>query len=211
MKISLIGMSGVGKTHWAKKLESYGFRRFSCDDWIEEALGKELQQLGYVGLQGIAQWMGQPYEKRYKQTSKRYLQLEEKVLDTILKRIEHIPSNENLVIDTTGSIVYLENRLIKKLAELTTIIYFQTAKDALERMFQQFCRDPKPVIWKHSFEKRAGESNQKALYTCYPKLLAWRAKRYQEISHIMINDFQLREKFFTVDTLKNRIGTYDYI
>ena len=40
MKISIVGMSGSGKTYWSKKLESEGFKRFCCDDLIEEKLEK---------------------------------------------------------------------------------------------------------------------------------------------------------------------------
>lgn len=211
MKISLIGMSGVGKTYWAKKLESYGFQRFSCDDWIEEELKKELQKFGYEGIEGLAKWMGQPYDKQYKQASKKYLELEKKVLHTILQKIEKTPIIENIVVDTTGSVVYLEPAILKELSSVTTIIYFQTAPEAHEKMFQQYCKDPKPVIWEHSFHQNPGQSKQESLYISYPKLLAWRAKRYHEISHVIVHDHQLREKFFTVEALKNKLATYDYI
>ena len=41
-KLALIGMSGVGKSFWSKRLVNNGFRRFSCDDLIAERLGLRL-------------------------------------------------------------------------------------------------------------------------------------------------------------------------
>jgi dephospho-CoA kinase len=42
IKLSLIGMSGAGKSHWAQKLAAAGFRVISIDDRIEEKLAPEL-------------------------------------------------------------------------------------------------------------------------------------------------------------------------
>jgi len=44
MTISLVGMSGTGKTYWSKQLESKGFKRFCCDDLIGEKLGTVLKK-----------------------------------------------------------------------------------------------------------------------------------------------------------------------
>src|SRR6266700_1620483 len=101
MKLSLIGMSGVGKTYWAKQLESQGFKRFSCDDMIETKLEKELQTLGYSGINDLAKWMEQPFEPKYEQNSKKYLALKkEKVKEVyqIITKENH--KNEKIVIDT---------------------------------------------------------------------------------------------------------------
>ena len=35
IKLSFIGMSGAGKSHWAQKLKRAGFRAISIDDHIE--------------------------------------------------------------------------------------------------------------------------------------------------------------------------------
>ena len=36
LKVSLIGMSNVGKTYWAKRLADTGFLHVNCDALIEE-------------------------------------------------------------------------------------------------------------------------------------------------------------------------------
>src|ERR1035437_10192105 len=38
IKLSLIGMSGAGKSHWARKLAAAGFRVIGIDDRIERKL-----------------------------------------------------------------------------------------------------------------------------------------------------------------------------
>ena len=38
IQLSLIGMSGAGKSHWSKRMESLGFKMYSCDYLIAERL-----------------------------------------------------------------------------------------------------------------------------------------------------------------------------
>ena len=38
VQLSLIGMSGAGKSYWSKRMESLGFQMYSGDDLIDERL-----------------------------------------------------------------------------------------------------------------------------------------------------------------------------
>ncbi|MFI5142332.1 MAG: hypothetical protein ACHQII_08250, partial [Bacteroidia bacterium] len=127
MRISLIGMSGIGKSHWSKKLEQEGFTRFCCDDFIENKLEDELKHLGYKGIHEVALWLGQPYDPQYAENSRKYLQYEQEELDNILTLIENMP-DKNIVIDTTGSVIYLSPVTLKRLKQLTSVIYFATSE-----------------------------------------------------------------------------------
>ena len=60
IKLSLIGMSGAGKSYWAQKLADAGFRVIGIDDRIEEKLAPELAAGGHSGIGGVAAWMGWP-------------------------------------------------------------------------------------------------------------------------------------------------------
>lgn len=64
--LTLIGMSGSEKTHWSKHLSDHGFLHLCCDDIVEEQLEPELVKYGYRGIQDVSQWLGQPYDIRYK-------------------------------------------------------------------------------------------------------------------------------------------------
>ncbi len=87
MILTLIGMSGTGKTYWSKKLEEKGFIGYCCDDLVEELLGNELKKLGYQGIQDVSKWMGQPYDAEYKETSATYLQVETAIMQKLLNDI----------------------------------------------------------------------------------------------------------------------------
>src|SRR3989344_2291359 len=117
MIISLIGMSGTGKTHWSKRLINHGFLDLSCDDLIEKKLQPELSKYGYKGLEDVGRWMGHPYESSYKKASKKYLEKEEEVIEEILDHVKSVPKNTNIVVDTTGSVVYINEKLLKKLKQ----------------------------------------------------------------------------------------------
>lgn len=199
MKISLIGMSGSGKTYWSKKLEEKGFKRFCCDDLIEEKLGKELKHLGYSGIAGVSRWMGQPYDKQYEQTSNQYLDFEKEVMNQVLSFVEKADENENIVIDTTGSVIYTGDEILKKLTKLTKVIYLETPASVKEEMYQLYLKDPKPVIWGESFNKQNNESDMDALARCYPELLAFRTKQYEKLSDITLDYHMLRKSDTTLE------------
>lgn len=181
MIITLLGMSGAGKTHWAKQLESRGFRRFSADDHIECRLGQELSvALGYAGISGVAEWMGQPYDGTYAQRSQKYLDLERDAMRELLSGLDrHLGSRRGMVIDTTGSVIYLPSEILRALHDSTAMVYFHTPESAHAEMARQYLLDPKPVIWGNSFNQTPGETPQQAIARCYPRLLRDRTAEYQ--------------------------------
>lgn len=204
MKLSLIGMSNSGKTYWAKKLEEKGFLRFSCDDFIGKKLQKELTAKGYSGIHDVARWMGQPYESQYKQTAAKYLSFEIETMNTILHMLKSKwTKEENIVIDTTGSVIYTSKRIMMELKKSTTIVYLHTPHCVKKEMYLSYLKNPKPVIWGESFKKRNGESDEQALIRCYPQLLSYRLKQYKKYAHIVLDYFLARESSFTMIDLLN--------
>ena len=112
MQFTLIGMSGVGKSHWSKKVEAQGFRRYSCDELIAERFGAELGKKGKA-TQNLAKWMGQPYSKDYEDAEALYLELENDVVTRICDELEFgSQKHKPVVVDTTGSLVYLKESLL---------------------------------------------------------------------------------------------------
>jgi len=142
MRISLIGMSGSGKSYWSQKLETKGFKRFCCDDLIEEKLRTEFKALGYYGIQDVARWMGQPFDKQYESSSIRYLQYENEVMDKVIHSIRHSLSHKNLVIDTTGSVIYTGRNILEKLVRFTKVIYLDTPTSVKEEIYQLYLQNP---------------------------------------------------------------------
>src|SRR5437762_762767 len=119
MKISLVGMSGSGKTHWGKKLARQGFTLFDANELLEDKLRDELKKVGYKGIRDVARWMGQPYEKQYSKTSAQYLAAERETMMEILDYVEkRAKPDEHILIDTTGSVIYTGDDIFQRLSDL---------------------------------------------------------------------------------------------
>ncbi|MGE3623623.1 MAG: hypothetical protein AB7H77_07125 [Bdellovibrionales bacterium] len=187
MHITLIGMSNIGKSHWSKRLASqHGFERLHCDGLVERKLVDILRPLGISGIDGVAKWMGQPYDPQYAETSARYLACEIAVMQDILNRIDEAPEGKNFVIDTTGSVIYTGEMITRAMGDRTQMFYLQASPAHADKMFRRYIENPKPVIWDDVFMPLAGETPQDTLRRCYPVLLETRARRYERLAHTVI-------------------------
>lgn len=187
MRISLVGMSGAGKSHWSLRLAAEGFRRFCCDDMIAERLAHELR--GPDGkVLDLAEWMGFPYEARYPERELTYLEREIEALGTILDwmcRHDREP-DEKVVIDTTGSVVYAGDAILAALRRETTVVHLETPSEVRRLMLENYIQRPRPVLWRGMFQKGPGETDESALVRCYPKLLAHREGLYRQFAHLTV-------------------------
>jgi shikimate kinase len=188
--ISLIGMSGSGKSYWSDKLEELGYKHLNVDSLIEDKLGPELKALGYKGISDMAKWMGHPYARQYPRTSRAYLDLEQKVMRGILSTQDE---QHDMVIDTTGSVIYMPDDVLEELGRRTTFVYFHTPESAHKKMARIFLEVPKPIVWGDSYRPRAGETPDETLARCYPELLRDRTKKYQKQAQVTLEFDQLRD------------------
>ena len=190
MHITLIGMSNIGKSRWSKRLEAEsGFERVACDDLVERKLAPELIKHGYAGIRDVAKWMGQPFDPQYPDTSAKYLACEQAVMRETIERLKNPAAGKPpkpLVIDTTGSVIYLGEEIAKQLRALTRIVYLEASPEHSARLFDRYMHSPKPVIWDGAYTPQAGEAPQDTLKRCYPELLRRRAALYKEIAHVII-------------------------
>lgn len=202
-------MSNAGKTYWAKKLEENGYTRFSCDEIIEKKLKKELVQYGYCGREDVARWLGQPYERHHKKASLQYLSFEKESIREIVHNLGNgFKRTEDIVIDTTGSVIYLNTHLLEKLQSETLVVLLDTPLSMKKKMHENYLVHPKPVIWGDNFFQNENESVTDALVRCYPKLLEYRSAQYKKYAQITLNYFLLRSSNFTVDDLLWIIENY---
>ncbi len=199
MKLSLIGMSGAGKSYWARRLQKYGWKLYCCDELIAKKLAHELPT---PDTRALAAWMGRPYDVQYTEMSKRYLLLENQVLHEILDEVES-NTKDNIVIDTTGSVIYTDPALQSRLQSATQILYLLAHKSAVDVLYQQFLREPKPIIWGDAYAKKADESNEDSLSRCYKDLLSFRMKKYQDLAYFSIKYDTMRRKDFSVESFIN--------
>jgi shikimate kinase len=192
IKLSLIGMSGAGKSHWAQKLAGAGFRVISIDDRIEKKLAPELAAGGYRGIGGVAAWMGWPDQPAYREREKKYLECEVKSMDEALDEIQ-ASGEEGTVLDTTGSVVYTGEEICQRMQSLTTVAYLGASPAEEELLIARYLSDPKPVLWDAQFDQRPGETTHEAIARCYPQLIASRKKLYERYAHRVVSKERLRD------------------
>jgi len=187
MHISLIGMSGSGKSHWSSRLVAEGFRHFCCDDLIAERLSDELRGPGGT-VMDLGAWMGFPYDTRYPERELKYLECEIQVLRSVLEwmsRHERAP-DEKVVIDTTGSVIYAGEAILSTLRKETTVVHLETPPGVRRIMLENYIKRPRPVLWRGMFQKEPHESNESALARCYPQLLVHRERLYERFAHLTV-------------------------
>lgn len=194
--ISLVGMSCSGKSRWSKKLAESGFDRICCDDLIEKVLAKELKKCGACGIEDVANWMGHPYEERSPRNQQMYLDAEIKIMKKILEKLKK-GVKRNTVIDTTGSVIYTGDKILKELRKYSLVIYMETPASMLPEMFRRFIEKPKPVFWGDKFSKCEDETEEQALVRCYPKLLHYRRGLYKKNSDVILRYAIRRAEDFT--------------
>ena len=192
IKLSVIGMSGAGKSHWTRKLAAAGFRSISVDDRIEEKLAPELSAGGHRGIGGVAAWMGWPDQPEYRDREQKYLAGEIASMREALDEVES--SGENgIVLDTTGSVVYTGEEICRRLQHLTTVVYLAASPGEEETLIARYLSDPKPVLWGELFSQRPGESVKDAVARSYPQLIAHRKQLYERFAHRIVPMASLRE------------------
>ena len=208
MRLSLIGMSGSGKSSWSIKLSESGFKRFCCDDMITEKLARDLTRPDGTVMQ-LGEWMGFPYEPEYKKRESKYLSCEINVLTEIVESLESsdIPNEQNIVVDTTGSVVYAGEALLKRLCECTTVVHLSTPPEAQKQMLTSYLKNKRPVLWRGLFEKKPEETDETALARCYPALLSSRESLYGRVSAVTIDYDTLNHEGFTVNDFLGEITT----
>ncbi len=187
MQIALIGMSGTGKSYWSRHLARIGFTCYSCDDDIGRHLVRE-QGLADGAIEAVGRWMGFPYEPGFRERESRYLELEARVLTRFLDAIENPPGQPLPpgVIDTTGSVIYLEGGLLDRLRRQAVVVYLAAPPEKRQALLEGYRACPRPVIWQGRFRRAPGEKTTEALARGYMELVDARDRRYRRLAHIAI-------------------------
>ncbi|MFA5942563.1 MAG: hypothetical protein WC798_02735 [Candidatus Paceibacterota bacterium] len=202
--LTLIGMSGAGKSRWCKRLVAEaGYTALCCDDLIEERLAPILQANGFGGIEGVARWMGQPYEPYSPGRQALYLKQEESVMRGALRALSK--SAEPLVIDTTGSVIYLGDEILAALRKRSTVVHLNVSMKHREEMYQKYLRKPKPVIWNDHFAPFYGESPEETLARCYPLLIEYRQEQYRKWARVTIGYHERRDPGFDIRAFLKKV------
>jgi hypothetical protein len=192
LRLALVGMSGAGKSYWTRHLALVGYPTIGCDDRIEAGLAPVLQAGKFEGINGVAAWMGWPDRETYAEREARYLAEEISVLDEVLTGLEKNPASE-LILDTTGSVIYSGNHLLHRLRKQMTVVYLAASTAERELLIRRYLEDPKPVLWRGAFQAKAGESSNDTVLRCYPMLAEARRRSYEALAHCTVAVGELRQ------------------
>jgi shikimate kinase len=204
LRIALIGMSGSGKTFWAKKLAESGVPAISCDDRIEARLAPRLAAGGFAGINGVAAWMGWPDSPTYTEREAEYLAEEIHTLDEVLQQLEKQPE-KSLVLDTTGSVIYTGNHLLMRLRRRMTIVYLAASPAEQQLLIERYLHDPKPVLWRGAFQPKPKESPRETVARRYPALIAARRQSYEALAHCTLQVAALHDASMNAETFLKMI------
>jgi hypothetical protein len=114
------------------------------------------------------------------------------VLDEVLTDLEKNPERD-LVLDTTGSVIYVGNHLLHRLRKQMLVVYLAASRDEQQLLIQRYLDDPKPVLWRGAFQARPGEVPKATVARCYPVLIGSRRQSYEALAHCSIPVSELRE------------------
>ncbi len=175
LRIALIGMSNIGKSYTAARIvKAAGFTCYDVD--------KEIQnRLDNPSMDEMAKWMGHPYEDGYSEKAAEYLALESELSMAAGKQAG------NVVLDTTGSVIYIADVAKRTLKEQFLIIYIRASADDIETLIDRYFAYPKPTIWGDVYAQIEGKTQSESLLACYPELLDIRTKQYADFADIVID------------------------
>jgi hypothetical protein len=194
-RLALVGMSGSGKTFWTRKLAAAGWKSVCCDDLIEQRLAPRLAAGGHSGINGVAAWMGWPNSVTYAPREAEYLAEEIAVMDEFLNNLEKDSSGTPMVLDTTGSVIYVQNNILMRLRRQMTVVHLANTENEQRLLVERYLNDPKPVLWRGTFHVKDQETPRETVARCYPLLIAARKKSYETLAHCAVHASELRAMY----------------
>ncbi len=204
LRLALIGMSGSGKTFWANRLAEAAFPRVSCDERIEARLRGELGTARLRGIGGVAAWMGWPDHPAYQEREAKYLEAEIAAMNDVLDDLERDMSRE-LVLDTTGSIIYTGEAIRNRLRRQMTVVYLAASAEEQSLLAERYLSDPKPVLWRDAYRPLPAESPRETVARCYPVLIDRRHRLYETYAHCTLPMRELHDRRLDARGLLARI------
>ncbi|MBI4135151.1 hypothetical protein HY477_00220 [Candidatus Uhrbacteria bacterium] len=184
LNLSLIGMSNVGKSYWSRALEKIGWARI----WSDGSLQARVHATGMlqdVSDEGLARFLGMPYEPGFYERQTQILELERQLFWEIAHELEQ-GGKGNTVLDPGGSFIYVGEDLCAAFQKHSFMVYLEATPQMRQEMFERFMSFPKALIWQNMFEQKTGESIEDALARCYPKLLEARAQVYAQYADLIV-------------------------
>ncbi len=160
-RITLIGMSGAGKTHISAQLEKMGWQNYSCDyvigaEYLKDEMGVTgeftVENIGalsvYLGKLGSQEHGGFDLDT-FKARQKAYYDAECAALRVMGQRIE---DTKHFVHDSTGSLCEIvDDGLLRQIGEQTMFVYLKTDEETEADVLRRAQEYPKPLFFPPQF------------------------------------------------------------
>lgn len=200
-KITLLGMSGVGKTYLSCLMAKWGWFHYSCDYEIgARFLRSELDgDVSFENLSALSRYIGKLGNPdkgglrldEFKRRQKAYYDAEVASLNEVADLSE---KHQKFVNDSTGSLCEIEDeKLMERLGNSTLFVYIK-ANEEDERAVLQRAQDyPKPLFFPPSkfhewLEEYLDDQDVNDIEPdsfarwVFPKLFASRLPKYQKLA-----------------------------
>jgi hypothetical protein len=160
--ITLMGMSGVGKSHISLQLEEWGWRNYSCDYQIGTKYLKRLIPEGRDRTADDISWLsdfvGQLGNREKGGIALSEFELRQRLYynaecDCVVDAGPIIDSEEkNIVIDSSGSLCEIEDEnVLKELGERTLFVYLKVRQEGHADILERASSYPKPLYFPPAF------------------------------------------------------------
>lgn len=210
--LTLIGMSGVGKTYLSGLLENWGWARYSCDyeignRYLADQLKAHMsspEDMGalsdFIGKLGNPALGGLPYDE-FKKRQKFYYDAECLSVSGVAAAIENAKANgfHNFVHDSTGSLCeIMDDQLHEELGRQTLFVYLKAGEREEKLVLERAKEHPKPLffppalfdVWVNEYLKEKNLFSSDMIEPddfsrdVFPKLFHSRLPKYQRLADL---------------------------
>ena len=176
LRIAFIGMSNIGKSYTGSRLsQAFNFDLIQIDKLIWESLGQS-------SMVDFAAWQGQPYSEGYAEREAKSVALESDATSKALSA-----PIKNAILDTTGSVIYTRKDVQKQLITDWYIVHISASEDDIKKLKENYFKLPKPLIWNGHYKRNAEQTENEAILSSYPTLLASRALAYADLADVTLS------------------------
>lgn len=205
--LTLIGMSGVGKTWLSHRLSAWGWGYYFCDhkigtDFLGGELAAPVTPENLSALSNFVGKVGNPAQgglalTEFKRRQKLYYDAECRALAEATLAADR--SASNFVIDSTGSLCEIaDDALLEKLGAKTVFVYIKTGPEDRKDVLERARKYPKPLFfppgdfdgWLAEYMAGEGIKTVEAINPddfarwIFPRLFESRLPKYQRLADL---------------------------
>ncbi|HEX2652642.1 MAG TPA: ATPase [Patescibacteria group bacterium] len=158
--ITLMGMSGVGKTRLSAMLAKHGWHHYSCDyligtKYMSDALADDAKNISKKNIRNLSTFIGKVGDpskggielKEYKRRQKLYYDAECQSLRDVAAAMRETPGTD-FVNDSTGSLCeILDQDVVAEVGRVTLFVYIKASPQEELKVLDRAQRSPKPMFF----------------------------------------------------------------